>query len=59
MYIAHDAQQRWGGASSTRYRDTLERVKKQEWYERQRKMQDYELFLKQRQEEEQARESNN
>jgi hypothetical protein len=59
MWIAHDAQQRWGGVTGTRYRDTLERVKKQEWYERQRKMQDYELFLKQRQEEEQARESSN
>lgn len=59
MWVAHDAQQRWGDVTGTRYRDTLERVRKEEWFERQRKLQEYELFLQQRQEEEQARESSN
>ena len=58
MWVAHDAQQRWGGYLRRDYRDTLERVKKQEWFEHQKKLQDYELFLKQQREEEQARESN-
>ena len=58
MYIAHDAQQRWGGVTSTRYRDTLEQVRKQEWYEHQKKLQEYELFLQQ-QREEKANESSN
>jgi hypothetical protein len=52
MYIAYDAQKRWGGVTSTQYRDTLERVRKQEWYEHQKKLQEYELFLKQKQENE-------
>jgi len=50
MYIAHDAQKRWGGPASTRYRDTLERIKKEEWFERQKKLQQYELFLQQQRE---------
>jgi len=58
MYIAYDAQKRWGGVTSTRYRDTLEQVRKQEWYEHQKKLQDYELFL-QKQREEKANESGN
>jgi hypothetical protein len=58
MWVAHDAQKRWGDVTSTRYRDTLEQVRKQEWFEHQRKLQEYELFLQQRKEE-QANESNN
>jgi hypothetical protein len=58
MWVAHDAQKRWGDVTSTRYRDTLEQVRKQEWFEHQRKLQEYELFLQQRKEE-QARESDN
>ena len=58
MWVAHDAQKRWGNVTSTRYRDTLEQVRKQEWFEHQRKLQEYELFLQQRKEE-QANESNN
>ena len=46
MYIAYDAQQRWG--NSTQYRDTLAAVQKQEWFERQRRIQQYQEFLEQR-----------
>jgi hypothetical protein len=46
MYIAYDAQQRWG--NSTQYRDTLAAVQKQEWFERQRRIQEYQEFLEQR-----------
>jgi uncharacterized protein with GYD domain len=57
MYIAYDAQQRWGSYIKHDYRDTLERVKKEEWYEHQKKLQEYELFLKQKQQQEKANES--
>jgi len=56
MYIAHDAQQRWG--NPTQYRDTLAAVQKQEWFERQRRLQDYQDFLEHRRQE-QANESHN
>jgi hypothetical protein len=59
MYIAYDAQKRWGGVTSTQYRDTLERVRKQEWFEHQKKLQEYELFLQQQKAEKQASESSN
>ena len=59
MWIAHDAQRRWGGVTDTRYRDTLERVRKQEWFEHQKKLQEYELFLQQQKAEKQANESGN
>jgi hypothetical protein len=58
MWIAHDAQQRWGNYLKHDYRDTLERVKREEWFEHQKKLQEYELFLQQKRQEEQARESN-
>jgi hypothetical protein len=48
MYIAYDAQRRWGGVADTRYRDTLAAVQKQEWFERQRRIQQYQEFLEQR-----------
>jgi hypothetical protein len=48
MWIAHDAQQRWGGTNMHRYRDTLEEINRQEWFERQRKLKEYEEFLEQR-----------
>jgi hypothetical protein len=51
MWVAHDAQQRWGSVTSTMYRDTLERVRKEEWFEHQKKLQDYELFLQNQQRE--------
>jgi hypothetical protein len=59
MWVAHDAQERWGGYINHSYRDTLERVKKQEWYEHQKKLQEYEEFLRSRREEEQTNESRN
>ena len=46
MYIAYDAQRRWG--NPTQYRDTLSAVQKQEWFERQRRLQEYQEFLEQR-----------
>jgi hypothetical protein len=57
MYIAYDAQQRWGGVTDTRYRDTLEAVQKQEWFERQRRLKEYEEFLEQRRREAEQNES--
>jgi hypothetical protein len=48
MWIAHDAQKRWGGTNMHRYRDTLEEINRQEWFERQRKLKEYEEFLEQR-----------
>lgn len=59
MWVAHDAQKRWGDVNGTRYRDTLERVRQQEWFDHQRKLQDYELFLQQKQQEEKGNESSN
>jgi hypothetical protein len=58
MWVAHDAQQRWGSVTSTRYRDTLERVRKEEWFEHQKKLQDYELFLQNQQREKSSESSN-
>ena len=57
MYIAYDAQRRWGGVTDTRYRDTLEAVEKQEWFERQRRLKEYEEFLEQRQHQDKQDES--
>ena len=59
MYIAYDAQKRWGGVTSTQYRDTLERVRKQEWYEHQKKLQEYEDFLEQERKKKEQIESSN
>lgn len=53
MYIAYDAQRRWGGVADTRYRDTLAAVQKQEWFERQQRLQEYQDFLEQRRREQQ------
>jgi hypothetical protein len=58
MYIAYDAQRRWGGVTDTRYRDTLEAVQKQEWFERQQRLQEYQEFLDQRRQEKQNEYSN-
>jgi hypothetical protein len=57
MYIAHDAQRRWG--NPTQYRDTLSAVQKQEWFERQRRIQEYQEFLEQRRREAEQNESSN
>ena len=47
MWLAHDAQQRWNNEVGTSYRERLEAVRKQEWFDQQRKMQAYEEFLQQ------------
>jgi hypothetical protein len=57
IYIAYDAQRRWGSVTDTRYRDTLAAVQKQEWFERQRRLQEYQEFLEQRQREAKQNES--
>ena len=59
MYIAYDAQRRWGGVTDTRYRDTLAAVQKQEWFERQQRLQEYQEFLKQRRRRDKQDESSN
>jgi len=46
MWVAYDAQRRWG--NPTQFRDTLAAVQKQEWFERQQRLQEYEEFLAQR-----------
>jgi hypothetical protein len=51
MWVAHDAQRRWG--NPTQFRDTLAAVQKQEWFERQRRLQEYQEFLDQRRQEKQ------
>ena len=59
MYIAHDAQERWGSYIKHDYRDTLERVKKEEWYDHQRKLKEYEDFLEQQRRRKEQNESSN
>lgn len=59
MWIAHDAQKRWGGTNMHKYRDTLEQVRKQEWYEHQRKLKEYEDFLEQERKKKEQNESSN
>ena len=51
-WLAKDAEQRWGRYVTHEARDTLERVRREEWFDHQRKLQDYEEFLKQRKERE-------
>ena len=50
LYIAHDAQQRWGNYVNrpNNFREQEEAIRKQEWFEQQKKLQDYEEFLRQR-----------
>lgn len=57
MWVAHDAQRRWG--NPTQYRDTLNAVQKQEWFERQKRLQEYEEFLEQRRRQAEQNESRN
>lgn len=52
FWLAEDAKHRWGSYVTTEARDTLERVRKEEWFEHQKKLNDYEEFLKQRKENE-------
>jgi len=57
MWVAYDAQQRWG--NPTQYRDTLREVQKQEWFERQKKIKEYQEFLEQRRRQTEQDESRN
>ena len=57
MWLAHDAQQRWGDHSQ--YRETLQEIERQEWFERQQRLNEYQQFLQQRQAQEQANDPNN
>ena len=59
MWVAHDAQKRWGGTNMHKYRDTLEEVRRQEWYEHQRKLKEYEDFLEQERRKKEHNESGN
>jgi hypothetical protein len=57
MYIAQDAQRRWGNYITHGYRDTLEQVKREEWYEHQRKLKEYEEYLRAKQRREEQNDS--
>ena len=57
MWLAYDAQKRWG--NPTQYRDTLATVQKQEWFERQQRLREYEEFLEQRRRAAEQNESRN
>jgi hypothetical protein len=52
MYIAHDAQKRWGVYLNDKpYQKQLELIRREEWFEHQKKLNDYQEFLRQRQNE--------
>ena len=59
MWVAHDAQKRWGGTNMHKYRDTLEEIRRQEWFEHQRKLKEYEDFLEQERRKKEQNESSN
>lgn len=63
MWVAHDAQQRWGDYLNrpNNYRDQLEAKRKQEWFERQKNLKEYQEFLeeKRRKKELEKNEANN
>ena len=59
MWVANDAQRRWGGTNMHKYRDTLEEVNRQEWFEHQRKLKQYEDFLEQQRKKKEQNESSN
>jgi hypothetical protein len=59
MWVAYDAQRRWGGINMHKYRDTLEEIKKQEWFEHQKKLKEYEDFLEQQRKKKEQNESSN
>jgi hypothetical protein len=49
MYIAYDAQTRWGNYINrpNNFREQAEAIRKQEWFERQKKIKEYENYLEQ------------
>ena len=49
MWIAHDAQIRWGDSMKNKpYKTRLAELRKQEWFERQKKLKDYQEFLEEK-----------
>jgi hypothetical protein len=49
MWIAHDAQIRWGDSMKNKpYQTRLAELRKQEWFERQKKLKDYQEFLEEK-----------
>jgi len=60
MYIAHDAQERWGDAMKDKpYQTRLAELKKQEWFERQKRLKEYEEFLAEKEKKKKENESGN
>ena len=59
MWVAYDAQKRWGGTNMHKYRDTLEQVRRQEWFEHQKKLKEYEDFLAEERRKKELNESSN
>ena len=54
MWLADDAQRRWGNYINNGYRQTLEEVRRQEWFEHQRQLQEYEDFLREKKQKERS-----
>ena len=48
IWLSHDAQRRWNNEVGTSYRERLDAVRQQEWFDQQKRIQDYEEFLQQR-----------
>jgi len=60
MWIAHDAQTRWGyDIKNKPYQTRLAELKKQEWFERQKKLKEYEEFLAEKERKKTENESSN
>jgi hypothetical protein len=59
-WVAHDAQQRWGSIMKDKpYQTRLAEIRKQEWFERQKKLKDYEEFLAEKERKKKENESSN
>jgi len=60
MWIAHDAQTRWGyDIKNKPYQTRLTELRKQEWFERQKKLKEYEEFLAEKERKKTENESSN
>ena len=60
LWVAHDAQQRWGDVMQNKpYQTRLAEIRKQEWFERQKKLKEYEEFLAEKERKKQQNESGN
>jgi hypothetical protein len=59
-WVAHDAQKRWGSIIKDKpYQTRLAEMRKQEWFERQKKLKDYEEFLAEKERKKKENESSN